>query len=289
MTMLAWFLAAAAAALCVVIARWYVIGLRTVSRNPRTGRRQRWRPVALVVGVALTVSALLPPVDAVSDRRLATHMAQHMVLILLAAPALALGAPGVPLLAGMPRRLRQRLVRWTHLLPLALLAAPATAWVLQVGLMWAWHLPAAFDAAERSEFLHAVEHACFLLPAWLFWWQLATASRRRLRGPVAVLYVVTAMLPGAALGALLTFAGAPLYPSQAMAATAAGVDPLRDQQLAGLAMWIPMDLGYLAVAAGLFLHWFRRIGEGGTPRPDTGSARPAEAYFVADDPEGVSR
>lgn len=289
MTTVAWVPVVIAALGCAVLARWYVAGLRTVRRSAGGRRRYGWRPLALLAGVVLAVGLLLPPVDAAADGRLLTHMGQHMALVLVAAPLLALGAPGVPLLAGMPRRLRTRLVRLGRARPLAPFAAPAVAWVLQIGLMWAWHLPAFFDAAEESPLLHGVEHACFLVPAWLFWWHLAGPSRRRLRGPTAVFYVVGAMLPLAAIGALLTLAGAPLYPAQAAEASAAGVDPLRDQQLAGLVMWIPMDLGYLAVAAGLFLAWFRGLGEQVTRGRHAGVRSEPEGYLVADDPEGVSR
>jgi cytochrome c oxidase assembly factor CtaG len=58
------------------------------------------------------------------------------------------------------------------------------------------------------------------------------------------------------LGAVLTFARSPLYPAQAAAAIEAGRDPLADQQVAGLIMWIPADLLYMVIAVVLFLRWF---------------------------------
>jgi len=76
---------------------------------------------------------------------------------------------------------------------------------------------------------------------------------------VAVLYVFAATMPAAALGAVMTFAGTPLYPAQAASAATAGVDPLTDQQVAGLVMWVPPDVVYLLVTVALFLPWLGRL------------------------------
>ncbi len=58
-------------------------------------------------------------------------------------------------------------------------------------------------------------------------------------------------MAAAALGAVLTFAPAPLYPDHALASG----NPLADQQLAGLVMWIPMDVVLLGLAVSVFLRW----------------------------------
>ena len=55
------------------------------------------------------------------------------------------------------------------------------------------------------------------------------------------------------LGALIVFAPQPLYAVHFMSAAAWGLSPLADQQLAGLLMWVPAVLPYLAM--GLWLAW----------------------------------
>lgn len=241
----------------------YYTGARRIARA-RPDRAAAGRQLVLLVGIAVTVVVLAPPVAEWSEGRLATHMAQHMVLMLVAAPALAYGASALPLLAVAPRRVRAPLVRLARRAPTAAATSPIFAWSLHIGLLWLWHLPIAFDAAESSTPVHGLEHVSFLFPAWLFWWHLATRSRHRLRGPTAVLYLVAAMPPGAALGALLTFARSPLYPAQAAEAVSRGIDPLKDQILAGLVMWVPMEFAYLVVAAVIFSMWFRGLGRVGS-------------------------
>ena len=247
------------AGLSLLLGWWYVRGLLRVRTHPQGRRAQRWRPWLLASAVVVTVLVTAPPLGELLEERLSTHMAQHMALIMVSAPLLALAAPGRPLLAGMPRSLRAGLVRIARRLPLGGLLTPHFAWAAHIGLLWAWHMPAAYDAALRDELVHYLEHACFLGTACLFWWHLATVTRHRLRGPVALLYVVAAVPPGAALGALLTFPNHALYPVQAAHALASGMNPLADQRIGGIVMWVPLDLAYMALAVWLFLRWFRKL------------------------------
>jgi putative membrane protein len=248
----------------MVLVGWcYTRGLRRIRRHPQGRRLHRWRPFAVVGAAVVVLAAMLPPLGTLAEARLSTHMAQHMMLILVAAPMLALAAPGQALLAGMPSAVRQRVVAVVHRLPLSVLCAPLLAWALHVGAVWFWHLPAPYEAAVRSDAAHLLEHAAFFGTAWLFWWHLATLSSRRLRGPAAVLYMVAAIPPGAALAAVLTFAGSPIYDEQAAATAALGADPLLDQRIGGLVMWVPMDLGYILVAVLLFNRWFKGMQQSG--------------------------
>ncbi|HZD73316.1 MAG TPA: cytochrome c oxidase assembly protein, partial [Actinomycetota bacterium] len=56
-----------------------------------------------------------------------------------------------------------------------------------------------------------------------------------------------------------TFASVPLYPRQALGSAAWGLTPLADQQLAGIVMWVPGGVVYLATAAALLLVWFAEM------------------------------
>jgi cytochrome c oxidase assembly factor CtaG len=49
----------------------------------------------------------------------------------------------------------------------------------------------------------------------------------------------------------LTFAGTELYPIHRAGAAAWGLSPLEDQQIAGVIMWIPQGMVYLAAMAVL--------------------------------------
>ena len=242
----------------------YAAGLARLWRAAGVGRGvPRWRAACYGGGLVVVALALVSPLDALAEAVFWGHMVQHLLLILIAAPLLVLGAPLIPLLWLLNAPTRQRLGAWWHrrrgvAALAALLTTPLLAWGLHIGAIWAWHLPAIYQAALADERVHALEHLSFLGTALLFWWVvLQPAGRRRMSHGMGLLYVVTAGMQGGLLGALLTFAGKPFYPAQSAGAAAWGLTPLADQQLAGLIMWLPAGLVYMGAAGGLFVLWLR--------------------------------
>ena len=203
-------------------------------------RARAWRSVSLVVGVAAIAVALLSPLEAAAHDLFSAHMAQHLILIFVAAPLLVFGAPTLP----VPRAL----------------TSVVGVWGLHVAALWAWHLPALYTSALYRDALHGFEHLTFLATAWLFWFAVATPDKkRRLPQPHALLLVFLTAVAGGALGAVLTFARTPLYVVHATGTHGRGLSLLEDQQLAGLVMWIPIGVVYLATACALFLSWMRSM------------------------------
>jgi putative membrane protein len=66
------------------------------------------------------------------------------------------------------------------------------------------------------------------------------------------------MMHTGALGALLTLAPTPWYPSYAAASGALGLDPVEDQQLGGLLMWVGSGMFFLIATAVVFFVWASR-------------------------------
>jgi putative membrane protein len=127
-----------------------------------------------------------------------------------------------------------------------------------VGALWLWHSAALYEAALRSHWLHGLEHVSFFVPALLFW----SVVLRRQPGPdafpgVALVLVFTMALQSVLLSALLTFSPTPWYPSYGERAAPWGLDPLVDQQLAGVMMWVPGGLVYLGIALVLLTSGIR--------------------------------
>jgi cytochrome c oxidase assembly factor CtaG len=252
-----------------VVGAGYVAGRRRLRRPGRRAARieitRAWRTVCFAAGLATVVAALLSPLDARSAELLSAHMVQHLLLVVVAAPLLVLGAPAVPLLLALPTGTRRDL----HALGAKPFVAtitrtfrrPVVAWALHVVTLWTWHVPNFYEAAVRTDALHALEHASFLGTALLFWLVVLGPNRhRRLGGGAEILYVFTAGLQSAILGALFTFAASPLYPTYVRLAGGASA-ALRDQQIAGLVMWIPAGVVYLGAAAGLFVKWLGSVEE----------------------------
>ena len=247
----------------------YARGVWTLWSTGRRGRGVSLRRATCFFGGLLSLAgSVVSPLDHAGTELLSAHMGQHLALILVAAPLLVLGRPGVVALAALPRGWRRvthgilarRPVRWA----MWMLTAPLVAWLVHAGVVWAWHVPGAYQAALRHQPVHLLEHASFLGTAMVFWWvALEPGSHRRLAPGGDVLYLLTAWLQSGALGALFTFASVSIYPDYAIRATTLGVDPLKDQQVAGLIMWVPAGLVYLGVACALFVSWLQRVDAAG--------------------------
>ncbi|MDQ3708470.1 MAG: cytochrome c oxidase assembly protein [Actinomycetota bacterium] len=236
-------------------------------RRGRTGgpRRQvdTWRARCFAGALAAVGVALLSPLDALSGALASAHMVQHILLLLVAAPLLALSAPSSTLLRGSPLRVRQARGRWRRRLrlgrgQLVAFRHPATVWLLHVGTLWFWHAAVPYGAALENPFLHVVEHMTFLVTAVLFW-RVVIGARTPGRVPngLGVLLVFGMAMQSVFLSVLLTFARTPWYAGYAATTRPWGLAPLADQQLAGVIMWIPAGLIYLAAALTLMVTWIR--------------------------------
>lgn len=240
----------------------YGLGALRLWRRAGWGRGLgSWRAAAGGAGLLALFAALVSPLDTAAGALFAAHMAQHLLLVLVAAPLLVLGLPVPVGLWALPLAWRKMAARawrragWLRALWLEL-TRPAVAWSAATLAFWLWHLPALYQAALRDPLWHGLEHLSLFGSAWLFWWALLgpRAARRLPRG-AAVLYLFASSLQGSVLGALLTFSARPWYGDYAARTALFGLTPLQDQQLAGLIMWLPAGLIYTVLAAGFFLAW----------------------------------
>ncbi len=243
----------------------YLRGVTVVWKQAGVGRGiQRLQVLAYGVGTLILFIAMLSPLDHLAHESFAFHMVQHILLILVAAPLFALGAPHLAYLWAMPAPWRRTVARgWQKATWLrfcwAGLTNPAVVWVLHTLAFWVWHVPLLYEAALVNPWLHGLEHFSFFATALLFWWLLGQVGvRRRMGYGVALLYIFSTMIQGTVLGALLTFAPTVWYPMQTLAgSTVANLTPLEDQQLAGVIMWIPSGPIYLAVFLWFMARWLR--------------------------------
>ncbi|UNK42743.1 cytochrome c oxidase assembly protein [Luteimonas sp. S4-F44] len=244
-----------------VLAALYVRGLTRLWRRAGIGRGvSRGEAGAFAAGVLTLLLAMVWPLDAFAAYALSAHVAQHMTLLALAPPLLLAGRPWSLVASALPRRWSARLHRSLHRPLSALATALAPAAVVHGATMWLWHLPGATSAALADTALHRAMHASFLIAGIWFW----AAVWRRLRAPDAgavggLVALVAVMMQMGFLGALLTFAPRLLYPVYTDRALLIGLDPLRDQQLAGLLMWVPSGVPYIVVGLWLVVALLRRM------------------------------
>ena len=129
------------------------------------------------------------------------------------------------------------------------------------GMVFLWHIPAVYRWAMHGELRHWLMTLGFLGAGLLFWSVvMRPVERRRLDYASCALYVLSAALLTGLPGALITFARRPLYLAEFHGPMPFGLTALADQQLAGLIMWIPMDLILFVVALALMAAALSRNG-----------------------------
>ena len=238
----------------------YLVGLTRLWRH--AGRGRGVRPISVIAfaaGLGALVVALLSPLDALSDALFSAHMGQHELLMLVAAPLLVMGKPWLTGAWALPSAWRPGalglLQRPLLRRPWRAATGPVTILVLHALALWIWHVPRLFEGAMRNETVHAFQHLCFFVTAALFWWALVQGRYGRAGYGAAVLFVFITAMHSGVLGALITFAGRLWYPIYDGRTRAAGHDPLQDQQLAGLLMWIPAGVILAVLGVALLAAW----------------------------------
>ncbi len=236
-----WFSTGALLAALFIYLRGWIRGRRLL-HDPR----DLTRLVCYCAGIFLLFVALDSPLDTLDSLFLSAHMAQHLLLMMLAPPLLLLGKPMWPYLRGLPKTFVKEglgpFLAWPALRRFGgVLTAPPTAWCVFAFSTVFWHLPRFYELAVNSADWHAVQHASFFWSGILFWWPLIRPLPGRSLWPqwIAIPYLLLADLVNTGLSAFFVFSGHSIYPSYR------SVD---DQTLAGLIMWVPGSIVYLVPA-----------------------------------------
>lgn len=264
----------------------YSRGLLAIWDRAGVGRGVSRRQVAAFGGGLLVLFiALVSPLDGASEQLSSAHMVQHMLLMMVAAPLLALGTPMPVVLWSLPQPWRKpagalihRVEAWYG--PACGWWQPLLLWTLYAVTLWIWHLPTLYGAALHNRLIHDCQHLAFLGTSYLFWRVLLDPVRRlRMSRGLGVLYLFGTCLHASALGIFMTFSPRVWYVDYGASVPLWPLTPLEDQQLAGLLMWMPGCLVYAIAASALFAAWLR---EG---QPDSGETEPVPGDGVLPVPE----
>ena len=229
-----------------------------------------WRLVSFLAGLLVIQFALASPLDAFASWLLSVHMVQHLLLTMVAPPLILLGAPFLPVLSGLPRAFA-RSGLGPFLSDPALkkiggfLVHPLFAGPLFMLSNVVWHMPALYELALGSRWVHQAEHLCFLATALLFWWPVVQPWPSSPSWPrwAVVTYLLVVDLQNTALSGFFTFYGKVLYPTYASAPRISSLSAIEDQTFAGTLMWVPGSVAFLlpaAVIAIKYLSGSRLVG-----------------------------
>jgi len=237
---------------------WVILARRVAGRHP-DHPHPTWRGIAFLGGLATLAFALMSPIEAYEGSLFSVHMLQHMLLELVAAPLLLLGAPATLALRAASPSVRSSLLAVLHSRAVAVLSFPLLAWVLFAAVNWGWHFSSLYDQALENPWLHDLQHVTFLGAALLFWWPVVGAdpARWRLPHPVRLFYLFLAMPQNSFLGIALMSAPTALYPHYLTNVRDWGPTPAVDQSIGGMLMWAGGDVVFLLAMGFVVAAWVR--------------------------------
>lgn len=217
----------------------YFLALR---RYPAPG----WRVACFLAAMALLLAVSVTPIHTLGMHFLLTvHLLQNVVL-----------AEWAPLLVvlGIPPALAARLTRRGLVLTLT---HPAVALPLWLANYMLWHLPWIYDAAlENPHTLLHLEHALYFLTGVAMWWCVFQDEPHRLGAGARAGYVFAAFVLGSPIGLVMALVPSAIYDFYVNAHHRVwGLDPLEDQQLAGMLMAVEQAIVFF----GVFVYWFFRF------------------------------
>jgi len=233
----------------VLAAASYLWAVRSVDAAHPNNPVPRMRIAAWLAGLIVIELALQSPIEAYDTTLFSDHMVQHVLLTIVAAPLLALGAPITLLLRfSRPETRRRWILPVLHSRVTRVISFPVVTWILFAGYMWLAHFSPLYEWSLENPLVHQFEHAGFLVTALLFWWPAVAAdpSPWRMRHPTRLAYTFLQMPQNTFLGLTLYSATVPLYPYYANLARTWGPSVIEDQQIAGGIMWISGDVVFMA-------------------------------------------
>ena len=238
-----------------VLADVFVVALAILYWLPyhrRAGRLAReghavpgWRQACYAGGIVVLLIALSSPLGVLSEKLLVAHMVEHLLIGDIAALLIVLGLTG-PMIAPL---LRIGLFNRLRVLSHPLVALPV--WAID---LYAWHIPVLYQAALRNEYVHALEHVCFLGAGIAMWMALlGPLPKPAWFGNLGRLgYIVAVRLIEGILGNVMLWSHTIFYPYYKVHEAHFGITPLGDQIDAGAVMMVEGSIVTILLFGWLF-------------------------------------
>lgn len=236
----------------------YLYGTRRLARRGR-----HWPPGAtacFVAGVVCVWVAIGSGVAAYDEKNVVMHVAQHVLLMMVAAPLIVLGKP-LTLATQAARRANQvRIIKVLHSRAVAALTFPVLTWFIYYGTMYAFFEDRGlYDYSIDHVLFHDATHLVFLTAGLLYWQPLIGTDPTRWKIPPAARILITfiGMPFEAFLGISIYLSSRPIDP----------INSLENTRAAGQAFWILAMAATAACVAVMAVQWYQQL-QRQTPRED---------------------
>jgi cytochrome c oxidase assembly factor CtaG len=204
------------------------------------------RAVLFCAGVAITLFALVGPIDTVGEEYLqSVHMLQHVLVADLGVALTLVAVRGPLAVFFLPRGLLVPLAhtRWVRR-TLSVALTPWVSFVVWVIVLVGWHVPALYEAALANQAVHTLEHLSFVAAGLLVWTQIVDPTGHwRLSVGERAGYAALLFWTGQVLAYVIAFSPEVLFdPYAEQAERLLGLSALTDQKLAAVVMMVEQAL-----------------------------------------------
>ena len=246
-------------------------------------RGRRWparRTVAFLAGLVAVDLALQSPVATFTASYFQAHVAQHLLLMVVAPPLLALGAPSTLLLQTAGRATKKKWLGVLRSRPFAIVTHPVLVWFFYFGAMFAFFLsPMLNFAMEHMAIMDAVNLA-FLLGGTFYWWPMVGLDpivHWRMGYGARLANLALGVPFESFLGIAIMSQGAPIASMYTLSSTRAG----------GALLWAATELATFIGMVPIVLQWVRADDRAGR-RADDRAARARMAPVRVQPPAGLA-
>lgn len=246
------------------LAAWYVEAMRQLQRKGRIWPVKRL--VAFLAGLAAVAVALQSSVSIYVMYVFPDHIAQHLLLMIVAPTLLALSAPVTLLLQWADRDLRRRILRLLKSSVLHYLTFPLVVFCLYYVIMWVFFLTPLIKIAMDHMWFMDILNVVFLAGGIMFWWPIVGLDdihhwKPNFGGKFFSLVIGIPL--ESFLGIILSSTSRPLDPAYSPYSWYVG----------GQVLWGAQDVLTVAALLILFLQWIKS---------DERAARRADAGAIGD-------
>lgn len=239
------------------------------ARGCRTRRVSGWRRFSFWLGLALLYIALQTRLDYYAEHEFFMHRIQHVILHHLGPFLVVISYPGTTLYAGVPLAWRRDWLRpLLNSTPVRvttnILMYPPIAAILFVGLIYFWLIPSVHFDAMLDVRLYRLMNWGMAVDGLLFWWLVLDhrpVPPAHLSPGMRIFLPIAVMPPQIVLGAILGLSSRDFYTVYSICGRAfADLNPVTDQNLGGLILWIPGSMMSVAAVLVAMRHWTRLDG-----------------------------
>ncbi|WP_236794471.1 cytochrome c oxidase assembly protein [Amycolatopsis sp. GM8] len=253
-----WDMPVVVAILLLAAAILYIMGLVRVRDWRR--RDTLWFALGLVICAIATGGS----VNAYSTTLFAVHMAQHLLLIMVAPTLLILGRPLELLRRACGPRSRAALGKIARSRVVAVLTHPVFAFVYYAVVVAGTHLTPFQQSAATIPWLHGVEELLYLSSGYLLLLPIVAAepAGRRLAPLLRLIVLLAGMVVDTVVGVTLLITPRAPFPAYIVPDRGWGPDAVTDLHWGGAMMWVGGDLLMAALAIIVITAWVSSSAEG---------------------------